>query len=147
MCPSGATCLPADCCFSELALWKSNSACWSCTKRNSSSSHWKLTCSRHDKEKEQTGWLGIRIMCPKWSDMSTRRLLFQWASPIKSQLNVLVLYKAELIIISLKIHLFSPWYSWKIAELALNNNHPLTLLPVDYDISPLLIINFQILKL
>jgi hypothetical protein len=40
---------------------------------------------------------------------SARRLLFQWASPIKSQLNVLVLYKAELIIISLKINLFSPW--------------------------------------
>ena len=28
-------------------------------------------------------------------------------------------------IISLKINLFSPWYSWKIAELALNNNHSL----------------------
>jgi hypothetical protein len=37
MCPSGATCLPADCCFSELALLKYNSACWSRTKRNSSS--------------------------------------------------------------------------------------------------------------
>jgi hypothetical protein len=24
------------------------------------------------------------------------------------------------------IHLFSPWYSWKIAELALSNNHSLT---------------------
>jgi len=24
MCPSGATCLSADCCFSELALLKSN---------------------------------------------------------------------------------------------------------------------------
>jgi hypothetical protein len=35
-------------CFSELALWKSNSACWSSTKRTSSSYHWKLTCSRHD---------------------------------------------------------------------------------------------------
>jgi hypothetical protein len=23
MCPSGATCLPADCCFSDLALYKS----------------------------------------------------------------------------------------------------------------------------
>ena len=29
MCPSGATCLPADCCFSVPALLKSNSACWS----------------------------------------------------------------------------------------------------------------------
>ena len=41
MCPSGATCLPADCCFSELAIYKSNSACWSWTKRTSSSSHWQ----------------------------------------------------------------------------------------------------------
>jgi hypothetical protein len=29
-------------------------------------------------------------------------------------------------IISLKNNLFLPWYSWKIAELALNNNHSLT---------------------
>jgi hypothetical protein len=34
-----------------------------------------------------------------------------------------VLNKTDLIIISLKIILFSPWYSWKIAELGLNNNH------------------------
>jgi len=26
----------------------------------------------------------------------------------------------------LKINLFSSWYSWKITELALNNNHSLT---------------------
>ena len=37
--PSGAICLPADCCFSELSLYKSNSVCWSRTKRTSSSSH------------------------------------------------------------------------------------------------------------
>ena len=47
MCPSGVTCLPTDCCFSELALLKSNSACWSSTKRISSTCHWKLTSSRH----------------------------------------------------------------------------------------------------
>ena len=33
------------------------------------------------------------------------------------------LVQVDLIIISLKITLFSPWYSWKIAELALNLNH------------------------
>ena len=49
----------------------------------------------------------------EWSNMSTRELLFQWASTIKIQLGVLV----------------SPWYSWKIPELALNNNHTLTLVP------------------
>jgi hypothetical protein len=41
MCPYGAKCISVDCCFSELALSKSNSACWSRTKRTStpSSSH------------------------------------------------------------------------------------------------------------
>ena len=59
--------------------------------------------------------------------MSIRRLLFQCASIIKFKLSMLVKYKADLItIISLKINLFSPWYSWKIVELALNNNHSLT---------------------
>jgi hypothetical protein len=42
------TCLSTHCCFNKLALSKSNQACWSSTKRTSSSSHWKLTCSRHD---------------------------------------------------------------------------------------------------
>jgi hypothetical protein len=36
---------PANCRFSELALWKFNSACWSSTKWISSSCHWKLTYS------------------------------------------------------------------------------------------------------
>ena len=62
----------------------------------------------------------------EWSDMFTRGLLFLWASTLKIQLSVLVQNKANLIIISLKINLFSPWYSWKIAELALNNKHSLT---------------------
>jgi hypothetical protein len=49
MCPSGATCLPMDCCFSDLALYISNSACCSITKWTPSSSyHWQLTCSRHE---------------------------------------------------------------------------------------------------
>ena len=61
----------------------------------------------------------------EWGDMYIRGLLFQWPSTIKIQLSVLVYYKADLIIISLTINLFSPWYSWKIPELALNRNHPL----------------------
>jgi hypothetical protein len=60
--------------------------------------------------------------------MSTRGLLFQWASTINIQQSVLVKHKADLIIISLKINLFSPWYSCKINELALNNNHSLTVI-------------------
>ena len=39
ICTSEATFLPADCCFSQLELIKSNSACWSSTKRTSSPSH------------------------------------------------------------------------------------------------------------
>jgi hypothetical protein len=62
----------------------------------------------------------------EWCDLSTRGLLFQWTNTIKNQPLVLVWYKADLIIISLKINLVSPWYSWKIAELALNNNHSFT---------------------
>ena len=47
----------------------------------------------------------------EWGNMSIRGLLFQW--------------KSDLIVILLKINLFSPWYSWKIVELALSNNHSL----------------------
>jgi hypothetical protein len=61
----------------------------------------------------------------EWSDMSTRGLLFQWASAIKIQLCVGLVqcgHHHHLI----EINVFLPWYSWKIAELALNNNHSLT---------------------
>jgi hypothetical protein len=40
-------------------------------------------------------------MCPKWSDMSTRGLLFQWANIIKIKLSLLVLYKADINIIEM----------------------------------------------
>ena len=39
-----------------------------------------------------------------------------------------VVFSVDLTIISLEINLFSPWYSWKIADLALNNNHSITTL-------------------
>ena len=39
---------------------------------------------------------------------------------------MLVWNKADLIIIALQLNLFSPSHSWKIAELARNNNHSLT---------------------
>jgi hypothetical protein len=73
-------------------------------------------------------WLALnQDNVSKWGDMSISGLLFQWATTIKIQLSVLVYtqYKADFIIISLKINLISPWYSWKIAEIVLNNNHPL----------------------
>ena len=37
---------------------------------------------KHTALRANTVWLGIRIMCPEWSDMSTHRLLFQWPSTI-----------------------------------------------------------------
>ena len=54
MCPSGATCLLVDCCLSELAHKKSDSACWFRTTRTSSSFHWKLT--RHDIAEKFLNW-------------------------------------------------------------------------------------------
>ena len=47
----------------------------------------------------------------------------EWSNTVTTKLNVLVQYKADLIIISSKTKLFSPWYSWNIAELEWNNNH------------------------
>ena len=41
-------------------------------------------------ERAETGWLGNRIVCPSWGDMSIHGLFFQWASTIKIQLSVLV---------------------------------------------------------
>jgi hypothetical protein len=82
MCPSRVTCLPADCCFSELALSKYNyKACWSSTKQTLSSFHWKLTCSCHYiaekmREKEKlysfmtVSFLNINIINMKLKDTS-----------------------------------------------------------------------------
>jgi len=85
----------------------------------------KLAAIRR-KSKDWLDWNQDNLS--EWGDMSICGMLFQWARTIKTNLSVLVLYKADLIIISLKINLFSPWYSWKFASLALNNNHSLTLI-------------------
>ena len=67
--------------------------------------------------RQNKDWLAWnQAIVSEWGDMSIRRRLFQWASTIKIQLSLLVLYKTDLII-SLKINMFSPWYSWKISEL------------------------------
>jgi hypothetical protein len=79
------------------------------------------------RRKSKDGLARYQNNMSECGDMPTRGLLFQWASIMKIQRSVLVQYKADLIIISLKINLLSPWYSWKIAELALNNNHSITL--------------------
>ena len=71
------------------------------------------------------GWLRIRIMCLSGATYLPMDL-FQWANTIKILPWMLVLYKADLIIISLKCNLFSSWYSWNFFHLALNNNHSLS---------------------
>jgi len=54
----------------------------------------------------------------EWGDMYIYGLLFRWASTISIQQSVLVQYKADLVIISLKINFYHA-----IGELALNNNY------------------------
>jgi hypothetical protein len=62
MCPSGATCLLAGSYFTEQALLKSKSACWSSTKwLSSSSSHWKTTCSHHYIAEKLLTWCRTTI--------------------------------------------------------------------------------------
>jgi hypothetical protein len=72
-------------------------------------------------------------------------LLFQWTSTIKIQLRVMVWYKADLIIISLKINLFSPLYRWKIAELVLNNNHSLNCYNVQVEWEQTVVCSFSLM--
>jgi hypothetical protein len=68
----------------------------------------------------------LRSKSKDWLVMSTWGLLFQWVNITTIQLSVLIYYKADIIINSLKLNLFSPWYIWKIAHLALKQ-HSLTL--------------------
>ena len=74
-------------------------------------------------ERAKTGGLGIRI---KWGDMSTRGLLFQWANTIKFNYACWSSTNRTSSSSHWKLTCSSPWYSWKIADLSLNNNHSLT---------------------
>jgi hypothetical protein len=49
-----------------------------------------LPSTHHEGVRAMAGWFGIRIMCWELSNMSTHVLLFQWASSIGIQFNVLV---------------------------------------------------------
>ena len=72
------------------------------------------------KNKDWLAWNQNNVS--KWSNMSISGLLFQDASIIEIQLSMFVQYKAYHLI-KYTGNLFSPWYSWKITHLALNNNH------------------------
>ena len=69
-------------------------------------------------------WLARNLS--EWGNMFIRGLLFQWASTIKNPTKRVDLVQSGLHHHLIKIILFLPWYSWKIAELALNNNYSLT---------------------
>ena len=56
----------------------------------------------------------------EWGNMSTGKMLFQWSNVIKNPAKYVGLVQGRPH--HHLINLFSPWYSWKIAELALNNN-------------------------
>jgi hypothetical protein len=57
----------------------------------------------------RSGWLGIGIMCPSGATCLSTYCCFSDLALKKIQLSVMVYYKAsDLIIISLKISLFSP---------------------------------------
>jgi hypothetical protein len=47
--------------FQWASTIKSNSVCWSRTKRSSSSSNWKLTCSRHNIAEKVLNWRYVTI--------------------------------------------------------------------------------------
>ena len=66
-----------------------------------------FTANHAALRRKSKDWLG-RNNVSQWSNMSTHGLFLQCTSTIKIHLNVLVQYKADLIIISLKINLFSP---------------------------------------
>jgi hypothetical protein len=69
---------------------------------------YKISKHRALRRKDKD-WLALnQENVSEWCDMSIRGLLFQWASTMKIQLSMLIYYKADLIIISLKINLFLP---------------------------------------
>jgi hypothetical protein len=61
----------------------------------------------------------------QWSSISTVLLLFQWTSTIKNPTEQ-SRHHHHLI----DCNLYTWWYSWNIAHLALNNNQSLTLLSI-----------------
>jgi hypothetical protein len=66
---------------------------------------------QHSGVRSKTGCLEIGIMCPSGATCLPTHCCFT----IEIQLSM---YKTDIIILS-KCNLFSPWYSWKIAHLAL----------------------------
>jgi hypothetical protein len=71
-----------------------------------------LTTLRNNRLSDWLAWNWVNVS--EWSDMSTRWLMFQWASTIKIQIRVLVYIDSGPHLIN--CNLFLPWYGWKIAQ-------------------------------
>ena len=85
-----------------------------------------LITQHYQGVRAKTGRLGVRIKMSEWSSLSTRRLLFQ-------RVNLSMLIKAEIIIISLKYMYNIFRLGWKLAHLVLNTNDVITLYINTYD--------------
>jgi hypothetical protein len=79
------------------------------------------------RRKNKDFWLHIRIIYLCVAICLSADCCFSWASSMKTHLNVLVNYKADPIIISLKSNLTLSWYSLVIDELVLNSNNSCSL--------------------
>ena len=71
------------------------------------------------------GQLGIRIMCPNGATWLPADWCFSALAPSKSNSGGWSGTKRTSSSFQSKINLFSPWYSYKIVDLSLNNNHSL----------------------
>ena len=81
--------------------------------------------SQYSGERAKTGWFGIRIMCPygvtyQSADCCFSELALSNYKNPNRRVGLVQCRHHRLIDIN-----FWPWYNWKIAELALNNNHSL----------------------
>jgi hypothetical protein len=83
MCPSGASCLPAYCCFSELALLKSNKACWSSRMRTPSSRQ-NVECSRYDMAEKLFIWCCNRSLTNGIGGVVRRNVLMKYFRSTRS---------------------------------------------------------------
>ena len=87
----------------------------------------KFACARIIIENSKDWSTRNRDKVSEWSDMSTRGLLVQ-AKGIPLGRHYLI-----------ECTLFSPWYSWNIAQLALNNDHSLMHIQTIYAFNSLVI--------
>ena len=72
----------------------------------------------------------------EWIDMFHGGLLFQWGNPIKIELNVLVWYKSDIIIISSNVTCFRhdiPEKNWSFGVKQKSLTHPFTINKIYYE--------------